>query len=444
MNPISIETPKRVRPRVVIIGAGFGGLYAARTFAGKNVDVLLVDRQNFHTFTPLLYQVATCALDASDIAYPVRQIFYENSNIRFLMGTVSQIDRETKTVQIAVEGATVQERYDYLIVAAGSTTNYFGNASLEQHAFPLKDLNDAINLRTHILRLFEKATWTTDPETRKALTTLVVVGGGPTGLETAGALHELYNDVLKQEFPDLGRAQVILIEATDKVLIPYPAMLQQSALKQLHSLGVETILNTSVVNLDEEAVHLKDGRVIPTATLIWAAGVKASPIAELLGVTLQKSGRVPVQDTMEMVGQEEIYVVGDMAHLEDRKGNAYPMVIPVAKQQGILAAQNILRRLNGLPIQAFVYHDRGIMATIGRSRAVAWIYNRIPLTGFLAWVAWLVLHLLWLMGFRNRISVFVNWLWNYITYDRSLRLILRSASAVQKSQPAGAPEQSKP
>lgn len=410
-------------PRVIIIGAGFGGLYAARTFAGKNVSVLLIDRHNYHTFTPLLYQVATCGLDPSEIAYPVRQIFYDQPNINFLMGEVTAIDSDSRLVTIQSGGKTLQESYDYLIVAAGSVTNYFGSDNLAKSTFELKKLSDAVLLRNHILKLFERAAWTEDEAQREALTTLVVIGGGPTGLETAGALHELYNDVLRKEYRQ-GKASVILIEAVDRLLVPFPEPLQKSALEQLTSLGVEVILSSPVESAGEDYVRLKDGRMIPTHTVIWSAGVKASPIAAMLGVELQRGGRIPVKPTLEMVERERIYVVGDMAYLEDAQNHPYPMLIPVAKQQGKRAAENILSLANGQAQEAFVYYDRGIMATIGRSRAVAWIYNRVALRGYIAWLAWLFLHLVWLLGFRNRLNVLVNWVWNYWTFDRSVRLIL--------------------
>lgn len=425
-------------PRIIIVGAGFGGLYAARELEGKPVDVLVIDRQNFHTFTPLLYQVATCGLDPSEIAYPLRSIF-TTPNIHFIMGEVRDINSTDKYVEIALNGEERVEYYDYLIVAAGSTTNFFGNTSLEQSAFGLKDLQEAIHIRHHILRLFEEATWTNDPEIREALTTIVVVGGGPTGLETAGALHELYNHVLRKEYQHIEnlQARVILIEALDNLLLPYPPKLQEAAQRQLRSLGVEIILGDAVDTVDGNQIILQSGRMIHAATLIWTAGVKASPLASILNVELQKGGRVPVQPTMEVIDRAFIYVIGDMAYLEDEQGNPYPMLIPVAKQQGMLAARNILHQINDQDQLPFQYRDRGIMATIGRRRAVAWIFNRIPLTGFIAWLAWLGLHLLWLMGFRNRMNVLVNWIWNYLTYDRSVRIILQppptAISPVEKS-----------
>ncbi len=414
------------RPKVVIIGAGFGGLDAARALANKPVDVLLIDRNNFHTFTPLLYQVATSGLDPSEIAYPVRSIFRDRDNVRFLMGEVVDIDHEGKRVAVRANGTRHAEPYGHLIVAAGSVTHHFDNDGIAAHAFDLKDLADSVVLRNHILKLFERAAWSDDPAYVEALTTLVVVGGGATGLEMAGALYELKRHVLQKEYAGLRdiETRVILVEATDWLLAPYPEKLQKAALRQLDSLGVEVILGNPVVEAGEGYVRLQDGQVIPTYTLIWAAGVKASPAALMLDVDLARGGRVPVHPTMEVIGREDIYAVGDMAYLEDPKGQPYPMLIPVAKQQGALAAKNILRRIEGKPQEAFRYRDRGIMATIGRNRAVAWIFYKVQLTGFIAWVAWLGLHLITLMGFRNRLNVFVNWVWNYLTYDRSVRIIL--------------------
>lgn len=414
------------RPRIIVIGAGFGGLYAARALAGQPVDVLIIDRHNFHTFTPLLYQVATCALDPSEIAYPVRRIFHKHRNIHFLLGDVEGIDVHAKTVTVRTNGVVRGEGYDYLIIAAGSVTNFFGNARLEQYAFELKTLADAVVLRNHILKLFEKAAWTDDENYRMALKTLVVVGGGPTGLETAGALFELYNYVLQKEYADLPgmNARVILLEASDRVLAPYPAHLQKAALDQLKSFGVEVILNATLEEADVDHIRLKDGRVISTYTVVWAAGVKASPLAHMLDVPLQRGGRVPVEPTLKVMGCEKVYAVGDLTYIEDPKGQPYAQVIQVAEQQGKLAAKNILREMRGEAPKPFRYFDLGIMATIGRSRAVAYIFNRIALSGFIAWVAWLWLHLFTLIGFRSRAVVFISWAWNYLTYDRSVRIIL--------------------
>ena len=416
-----------VRKRVVIIGAGFAGLDAAHVLSKADVDILLIDKHNYHTFTPLLYQVATCGLDPSAIAYPVRTIF-RKEGVAFLMGTVTAIDIQEKSVTVTVNEASRIEKYDALLVAAGSVTNYFLEG-ISEYAFGLKDLEDAIALRQHILKLFEKAAWETDVVVREAYTTFVVVGGGATGIETAGALYELYNDVLSREYghkENSLRAKVVLLEATDKLLAPYPERLRKQTVKQLESLGVEVRLNSAIVSAEEDKITLKSGEVIPTYTLVWAAGVKASPLANMLNVSLERMARVPVKPTLEVIGLENVYAAGDLAHLLDDKGQPYPMVIQVAKQQGRMAASNMIRAFAGEQGQAFKYSDLGIMATIGRRRAVAWIFNKIQLSGLIAWFAWLFLHLVTLMGFRTRASVFVNWVWNYLTYDRSVRIILNN------------------
>jgi NADH dehydrogenase len=414
-------------PRVVIIGAGFGGLYAARKLANKPVDVLLIDRNNYHTFTPLMYQVATCGLDPSEVAYPVRSIFAKNQNVNFLLANVTAIDHQARTVSVESGGHQRSESYDYLILAAGSVPAYFGKDDIQKHSFPLRTLRDSVSLRNHVLKLFERAAWLDDHSQRAALTTLVVVGGGPTGLETAGAIHELYNHVLDKEYGRYGedmRARVILVELLPHLLPPYPERLRAAALRQLRSLGVEVMLETSVETAAEDHVTLSDGSTIPTYTVIWLAGVRGSPLAEMLAVELTQNGRIPIEATCQVTGRERVFAVGDSVYLENAEGVPYPMLIPVAQQQGVLAARNILRQINGEPLETFKYNDRGIMATIGRSRAVVWLFNRLPLTGFVAWLAWLAFHLITLMGFRNRANVFVNWVWNYITYDRSVRIIL--------------------
>lgn len=415
------------RPKVLILGAGFGGLFAAWKLANQPVDVLIVDRNNFHTFTPLLYQVATCALDPSEIAYPVRGIFRDKKNIHFLLAEITAIDPNKRQVTLKSNSHEREESYDYLIVATGSVPTYFGNAHFRDHAFELRTLDDAVQLRNHVLKSLERAAWSeNNVEEQKSLSTIVVVGGGPTGLETAGAVYELYNHVLKNEFsayPDL-KARVILVEALPHLLTPYPEGLRESAKKQLESLGVEVILNNPVQEVASDHLTLKDGQRIQTHTLVWAAGVKASPVARMLGVELQKNGTIPIEPTTQVKGLERIYAVGDIAHLLDGKKQPYAQVIPVAKQQGMLAAENILRDINGEQPKHFKYIDRGIMATIGRRRAVAWLFYKIRLTGYLAWAVWLGLHIVTLMGFRNRLNVFVNWVWNYLTYDRSVRIIL--------------------
>lgn len=412
------------RVRVVIIGAGFAGLYAARTLEGQaGVDVLLIDRNNYHTFTPLLYQVATCGLEAEEIAYPIRGVFRRRSNVRFLLGEVIGADASARQVQVRVDGAVRTEPYDYLILAVGSVTHFFGNASAALHALQLKTLEDALRVRSHILSMFERAAWASSDAERFAYTTIVVVGGGPTGLETAGAMQELYKYVLDKEFSSLS-PRVILVEATDRLLMAYPDRLQDAARHQLESLGVEVVLNDGVVEVGADFVRLKSGRTIPTHTLLWMAGVGAPENALIDGLERGRGGRIIVEPTMAVKGIDRVYAAGDMTWLPDEQGKPYPMLIPVAKQQGMLAAHNILKRRDGKEEATFRYVDRGIMATIGRSRAVAWLFYRIQLTGMLAWMAWLGLHLIALVGVRNRLNVLLNWMWNYFTFDRSARIIL--------------------
>jgi NADH dehydrogenase len=426
------------RPRIVIIGGGFGGLFAARELAQQPVDVLLIDRHNFHTFTPLIYQVATCALDPSEVAYPIRSIFYKAPNIRFLLGTVTEINTTQKTLSVQVNGHSQSEAYDYLIVAAGSSTSYFEHPEFQTHSFEMRTLSESVKLRNHILRLFERAAWEQDYSLRDALTTIVVVGGGPTGLETAGAIYELYNYVLEREYKAAHlRARVILVEAQAHLLNAYPPKLRHSARQQIESLGVEVMTGSRVQEVGEDYVLLQNGTRIPTHTLVWSAGIKASPVAQLLGIDLAPSGRIPIESTTQVKGLVGVYAVGDIAHLLKEDGSPYPQVIPVAMQQGKLAAQNILRMAQGQPQNAFVYQNRGSMATIGRSRAVVWLYDRFPMTGYVAWVFWLGLHLVTLMGFRNRASVFISWVWNYFTYDRSVRIILERPLAEAHSPDKG-------
>jgi NADH dehydrogenase len=421
--------------KVIIVGAGFGGLFAARTLANKAVDVLLIDRNNYHTFTPLLYQVATCALDPSEIAYPVRTIFRKKRNVRFLLGEVTAVNAQQQTITVQNGSLVREETYDYLILATGSEPTYFGNDDFRQFSLDLRTLDDAIELRNHILRLFERAAWTDDEKLCEALTTIVVAGGGPTGLETAGAIYELYNHVLSLEYTQSEiRARVVLVEMQPHLLAPYPDSLRQTARQQLESLGVEVKLGQPVVEVADDHIKLQDGQEIPTFTLVWAAGVKGSAsLAGMLGSEVGGNGRVPITPTLNLAGHPNIFAIGDMAQLNDSQGQPYPMLIPVAQQQGILAAKNILADIDGQPGQTFTYHDRGIMATIGRRRAVVWLYNRLPMKGYLAWLAWLALHLLTLLGFRNRLNVFINWVWNYFTYDRSVRIILEKANPPQQS-----------
>ena len=416
------------RKKVVIIGAGFAGLKAAKMLTKHDVDVVLIDRNNYHTFKPLIYQVATCGLDPSAVAYPIRSIFREKKNVKFFFGEVTAIDTDAQLVTVKTNGSMIRdEHYDYLLVAAGAKTNYFGSDEIEEHSFGMNDLNDAIRLRHHILRLLEKATWTDDEKLRSAMMTLVVVGGGATGLETAGALYELYNSVLHQEYGKEMNldVNVILLEAAEEVLPPYPDNLRRSANKQLSSIGVEVRTGAFVDEVGQNYLRLRDGTVIHTHTIVWATGVTASPLAEMLDIELHRGGRIPITHKMQVIGCDNVFAAGDITYLENPKtGKPYPGVIPVAQQQGAAVAKNLVNTIKGEPLEDFSYFDRGSMATIGRRRAVAWVFNRFSLTGYFAWAAWLFVHLLVLLGMRNRIQVFLNWTWEYFAYDRSVRLII--------------------
>ncbi len=418
--------PGDSRPQVVIVGAGFGGLHAAKALANKPVDVLLIDRNNYHTFVPLLYQVATAGLEPGEIAAPVRGIFQRARNISFQLGDVCRLDPARQVLDVQFDGKEQQCHYDYLVLAPGSTTNFFGNREVQSRAFGLKSLKEAIDLRNHVLLMFEQAAAEPDPKIRASLMTIVVVGGGPTGLELSGALSELVGKVLRKDYPrlDLSQARVILIEATDRLLAQFPPSLEKSAGRQIRGKGVEVMLNKKVVRATGDAVVLEDETVIPTHTMIWAAGVQAEEIAGL-EVERPRGKRMRVLPTLQLPDYPNIFVVGDASFLPDDKGSAYPQLAPVAMQMGRLAGANILASMSGQSLSTFQYHDRGIMATIGRSAAVAWVFNKIQLSGFLAWLAWLVLHLVYLIGFRNRANVLVNWAWNWWTWERGVRLILK-------------------
>lgn len=411
-----------MKPRVVIIGAGFGGLSLAKSLRKVPVDVLLIDRNNYHTFQPLLYQVATAGLEAEEIASAVRGIFHKQSNFQFLLGEVRDIDRANKAVVLANE-----ERisYDYLVLSAGATTNYFGVEGAEENSFPLKSLTDAVNLRSHLIACFEKADQ--HPAHRDDGTlNMVVVGGGPTGVEMAGALCELINKVFRKDFPDLPiqKAQVFLLEAASQLLTPYSEASQRYALKQLEKRGVQVMLENQVIRATNSEVVLKSGQSIPTQTLIWAAGIRANPLVEMLNLPTTRGDRLVVNEDLSLPDQPEIFAIGDIAACIDENGLLYPQVAPVAQQGAEHVARQISLRLEGKPPTIFRYKDRGIMATIGRNAAVSELSIGLRNTGFIAWIMWLGLHLIQLIGFRNRLNVLLNWAWNYFTYDRSARLIM--------------------
>ncbi|MGB4600740.1 MAG: NAD(P)/FAD-dependent oxidoreductase [Trichlorobacter sp.] len=407
------------RKRVVIVGMGFGGVHAARELAGSNLDVMLVDRNNFHLFQPLLYQVATAGLEQESIAYPVRALVRGWYNLAFRMGEVTGLDLHAKKV-LTDKG---ELGYDYLILAGGSVTNYFGNQGVARYAFDLKRLTDAERLRNAVLNTFELAVQEADIQKKRELLTFVVVGGGPTGVEFAGALAELIRYVFRKDYPTLRLAEsrVILLEAAPTLLGAMPERLRRYAGQRLQQMGVEVRCNTLVADASEGEVRLGNGETIATRTLFWSAGVKAAPMADMVPGDKGPGGRVLVHPDLSLPGHDEVYVVGDMA-CALHNGAPLPMMAPAAMQQGRHVARSILCRERGEVAEPFRYFDKGSMATIGRSSAVATAFG-LSCSGFIAWLVWLFLHLYYLIGFRNRIVVLLNWAWYYWFHERQVRLI---------------------
>jgi NADH dehydrogenase len=417
--------PAMQAPRVVIVGAGFGGLACARRLAGRLVDVVLVDRHNYHLFTPLLYQVATALLNPSDIAYPVRAVFRRARNVRVILGEVVGVDLGARVVRLgsALEGFLA---YDYLVLACGSANHFFGMDEVAATAFPLKDLAEGMALRNHLLTCFEKAAQLADPEARKPWMTFVLVGGGPTGVELAGAFSELIRLVLVKDFRelDMKEVRIVLVEARDQVLPSFPAPLGEDARRRLERRQIEVRLKTRLENVTGDRVLLSDGEPIPTKTLVWAAGVKPCELVGALGLPTSGSGRVAVDDALRVQGHERVFAIGDIAAVPYRDGEM-PMLSAPAIQEGRFVADAILKLEQGLDPGRFRYRDKGIMATIGRNAAVAQL-GRLRFTGFVGWIIWLVVHLYFIIGFRNRVSVLLEWAWEYFRYDRPVRLIERA------------------
>ena len=407
-------------PTVLVVGGGFGGLYAARALARHPLRVVLVDRVNYHLFQPLLYQVATAALSPGEIAEPLRAILRKYRNVEVLLGEVTTVDPQARCVRLA-DGAELG--YDYLVLATGGRHSYFGHPEWEAAAPGLKSLEDALEIRRRILLAFERAEREKDPATRQALLTFVIVGGGPTGVELAGAIAEIARHTVSRDFRrfDPRQARVILLERADRVLEQYPPDLSKSAQRALERLGVEVQLGTGATEVTPEYVR-SGNDIIPTHTTLWAAGVQASPLGRQLGLAVDRSGRVPVQPDLSLADHPEIFVIGDLASLRKSNGKMLPGIAPVAIQQGNAAADNIWRSVQGQPRRPFHYFDRGSMATIGRAAAVAEI-RAVHLSGLPAWIAWLVVHIFFLIGFENRVLVIVQWAWSYFSYERGARLI---------------------
>ena len=417
-----MEKAHKHQPQVIIIGAGFGGLEAVKKLACKDVRLTVIDRTNYHLFQPLLYQVATAALSPADIAAPIRGILSKCKNVEVVLAEVESVDVETRKVKTKDQVFD----YDYLILATGARHSYFGHDQWEKLAPGLKSLEDAVELRRRILLAFEFAERTTDEAARKAAITFVVIGGGPTGVEMAGAIAEISRYTLAKDFRhiDPSEARVILIEGTRRLLAAYPPDLSESARKQLIELGVDVRTGVRVTDITESGIKL-DGEFIPCRVKIWAAGNNASFVGKTLIAPIDRVGRVIVNDDLTIPGHPEVQVIGDLANFSHQTGEPLPGVSPVAMQQGRQAARNILRMIRGEKPQPFRYFDKGSMATIGRNKAVADL-KFFHLNGLLAWLAWLFVHIIFLVGFRTRLLVLIQWAWAYLTFDKGARLITRN------------------
>jgi NADH dehydrogenase len=415
------------RQRVVIVGGGFGGLYAARKLKGAAVDVTLIDRRNFHLFQPLLYQVATGGLSPGEIASPLRAVLSRQRNVEVLLGEVVDLDVEGQRV-ILRDG---EAAYDQLVLATGATDHYFGHDQWEKLAPGLKTVEDATEIRSRVLLAFERAERETDPAARRALLNFVIVGAGATGVELAGALGEIANDTLRHDFLHINPAEagILLIEGADRVLPTFPPSLSAKAEKQLIALGVRTRHSALVTNIDSEGVTLESGgkaEHIAARTVLWAAGVRASRLGQVLaertGAKLDRAGRVSVKPDLSVPGHPEIHVIGDLANFSHQTGAPLPGVAPVAMQEGRYVARRIRKQLRGETAAPFRYFNKGNLATIGRNRAVA-DFGFLRVAGFAAWFLWVFVHLMYLVEFENRMLVFVEWVYNYITRNRGARLI---------------------
>lgn len=421
--------PKQIRselPRVVIVGAGFGGLSAARALRNAPVQVTVIDRRNHHLFQPLLYQVATAELSPADISMPIRGILRGQRNAEVIMAEVTGLEPENKRVLMGENFIP----YDYLVLATGAQHSYFGHEEWDQFAPGLKSIPDATAIRRRILLTFEKAELESDPAQQQALLTFVVVGAGPTGVEMAGAIADLAHKSIVRDFRRISpkSARIILVEAGPRILATFPESLARKAQTELEHLGVEVRTGEAVEQVTECGVVIH-GEVIPASTVVWAAGVKASPAGKWLGAEVDRAGRVIIERDLTLPGQPDIFVIGDTASLSER-GKPLPGVAPVAMQQGRFVAETIRRRLHGdTARKAFHYVDKGNLATVGRSFAIADL-GLVKLSGFIAWVTWLVVHIFYLIGFRNRILVMIQWAWAYFTYQRGARLIQEEARQI--------------
>jgi NADH dehydrogenase len=416
------------RPRVVIAGAGFAGLTCARALEHAPVDVLLVDRRNYHLFTPLLYQVASALLDPGEIARPVRELIRPLENADFRQAEVTGADLQLR-ILLTDRGPVP---YDYLVLATGSRSDYYGNSSLARHAFGLKELHEGLALRNRVLAQFEASRWIEDLERRRVLLTFAVVGGGPTGVEMAGALSELIRLVLRKDYRDLklDEVRVLLLEAGGSLLAAFDPPLREAARRSLEKKHVEVMLGAKVEEVTDGSIRLTGGKEIPAGTIVWTAGVRASDVGGAIGVELGRQARIKVEPTLQIPGHPVVFAIGDLAGATNEIGETgggapLPMLIPVAMQEGRQVAATIAELVRKGGAKPFRYKDPGMMATIGRNSAVAQL-GRVKLSGFLGWLMWLAVHLVNVISFRSRIVVLVNWAWDYLFYDRPIRLIVRA------------------
>lgn len=423
IDSLAIRIPQSNKPRVVIIGGGFAGIQLSRNLKNKGVQVVMLDRHNYHTFQPLLYQVATAGLEPDSIAGPLRKVIENYEDFYFRLAKVDKIDGENKKLATSIGDI----HYDYLVIANGSKTNYFGNEKKFEKAFPLKQVPQALDLRSHILQNFEQALITNEDGYRDELMTFVIVGGGPTGVELAGALGELKKHVLPHDYPELNldKMKIYLVEGLDRLLQGMSDDSGEQALKYLKNFDVEVQLNKMVESYDGRVVTFKGGDTIRAKTVVWGAGVQGNVIPGLKDDSVEHS-RIVVDQINRVKGYDDVFAIGDIALMKsDEWPKGHPMLAPVAIQQGKLLAENIIRITTQKEPKPFVYKDKGSMATVGRNKAVADLPGKMHLGGFVAWLIWMFIHLISIIGFRNKLVVFSNWVWNYFTYDRGTRLIIR-------------------
>jgi NADH dehydrogenase len=407
--------------KIVIIGAGFGGLTAAKVLARHDFDITIIDKTNHHVFQPLLYQVATTALSPADIATPIRSVFSENKNVKVFLGEVRSIDRERR--KVLFNGSEID--FDYLIIATGSRHSYFGRDEWEKYAPGLKTMNDALKIREKILLSLEAAEKESDPVKRQRYLNFVIIGGGPTGVELAGAISEIVNKNVIPDFRNItaSMTKVYLMEALPKILSSYPDKLSSYAIEELRKLEVDVILNEKVSEINDHGVKVGD-RFIASSNVLWAAGNQASPLIKSLNTEIDKAGRAIVKYDLSIKEDENIFVIGDAAAIKNENGEYLPAIAPVAMQQGRYVAKIIAKNLTGKFRKSFRYNDKGTLATIGKAKAVG-VVKGIKLSGLIAWFAWCFIHILYLIGFRNRLRVMVEWIWYYITNRPGIRLIVK-------------------